>query len=150
MSKANNQSRLDSAINKILDEVFKFLTEQAILKIPDAANWAGNKIKEKISSAANNEKLKELLRKELEELSEKEIEELSEKEWEEFFTKKLEMKLADLFYSCFKDGLEHGEKRKEYVMVEAMKNNGFNTEQIQLILEQAKKIQQVMEQEKKK
>jgi len=150
MSTADNTSRVEKAVNTILDGVFKFLTDKAISSIPDAANWVGNKIKEKISFATNDEKLKELLKKELEELSEKELEELSEKEWEELLKTKLVMKLEELFYSCFEDGLKYGEERKENAVVEAMQANGFSVEQIQLILEQARQIQQVSEQKKKK
>jgi hypothetical protein len=160
---------LDAA-TKVVNGGIETVGEEAKDATTDFIKWifavCRNKLSQKFSSKVDSnadkvteDEMKEFLKvkkmwEELseqggEELSEKEVDELSEEEFQEYFTKKVVKMLEKYFYSCFEDGLGYGENRKEYAMTEAMKKNGFNTKQIQLVLKEADQIQQALNQKKK-
>jgi len=148
MSTINNkdqgyEGRGKKALDKVLDAAIEPLTDMAIdyiIKainlIPNAVNWVGNEVKEKIFSA--NEKNQALLKK----------------EFEASFKKKFEMMTNELINDCAEIGLKMGEERKEHFMIEAMKKNGFSPKQIELIKYDANTIYdeaaKLLEKEKKK
>ena len=122
----SSRERGQKAVDKVLDAATDTLTDlaidyaiKAIGLIPNAVNWIGNEIKEKISS--KEEKKQILLRK----------------EFEESFKAQFEMMTFKLIDDCREIGSQMGEDVKEHFMTEAMKKNGLSLEQIELIKKDA-------------